>query len=143
MPTTLRRAYAQPQQGYSGDAHSAKVFGINALPILTTDLVLNNQVALFRVPAQFVVTDWIGTFPALDSGGTPVLTLSIGDAASNARFISASTLGRAGGAFPAILTSAIGFMFATDTDILLTVAAAPQTPAAGNLQIFLRGFMGP
>jgi hypothetical protein len=142
MPVNLRRAYLQPQQGYLGDAHTVKVFGAAAIPILTTDLVTGNQVALFRVPSQFVVTDWIGSVPGLDSG--VALTLSIGDAASNTRFLNASTIGRgAGGALPAILTTAIGFMFITDTDILLTATAGAGTPVAGSLQIFLRGFMGP
>jgi len=140
MPVNLRRAYLQPQQGYLGDAHTVKVFGAAAIPILTTDLVTGNQVALFRVPSQFVVTDWIGVIPNLDSGVG--LTLSIGDLASSTRFLNASTLGRGGGALPALALN-IGFMFITDTDILLTATAGSATPVAGSLQIFMRGFMGP
>jgi hypothetical protein len=154
-----RLAYKQPQAGTTGYARIRKVIGGGTA---TTPLVGGNatnaadlttvggQTALFRIPKDFVVTGWFGpAVPKLDSGVT--LTFSIGDngnalqAANTARWLSASTVGQAGGALPAILTTNLYFQYLMDTDLLFTVVAAAAGAQANTtpLLIYMEGFIAP
>jgi hypothetical protein len=152
-----RIAYRQPQAGSQGFARTRKVIGGGALiaaastsPQAANDLLLAAQTALFKIPKDFVVTGWFGpNIPKLDSGAT--LTFSIGDngnalqAANTARFLSASTVGQAGGALPAIAAGVLFFQYLADTDLLMTItaAAAGQAAAPGPVTIYLEGFLAP
>lgn len=137
-----RKAYRQPQAGSMGFARTKKVFGVPILGILAADVgTINNQVSCFMVPKDFVVTSINLTVPSLAASA---LTLSIGDAANNARFVSASNAGVAGGNITAFAAGGQYYQFPADTEILLTVAAAGVTPAAGNItNFYLEGFIGP
>lgn len=139
---TLRRAYTQPMAGAQGFARTRKVFGVPILGILAADVgTINNQVAAFIVPKDFVVTGINATVPSLAASA---LTISIGDANNNARLVSASTAGVAGGNLTALAAGGAYFQFAVDTEILLTFPAAGVTPAAGNItNFYLEGFIGP
>jgi hypothetical protein len=136
-----RQGYTQPQAGAQGFARTKKVFGGPTFNLVAADVALNAQVAALRVPKDFVVTSMNAVFGACDSGAT--LTMSVGDAANNARFAAASTTPRAGGTVTLVGTAA-GFQFTADTDILLTTAAAAAglgaTPTV-NLQ--MEGYIGP
>ena len=136
----LRRAYTQPQQGPEGFARTKKVYGFSTLGILSTDVgTINNQVALFVVPKDFVTQTITFTVPSLAASA---LTLSIGDAASPTRFVNASTSGVAGGTVSAFAAGGQYYQFPADTEILLTATAAGVTPAAGNItNFFLEGFI--
>jgi hypothetical protein len=82
--------------------------------------------------------------PILDTGGTKTLTISVGDSANNARFVSASNAGQAGGAITTLAAGAAYYTFPIDTTILLTFPAGSTTPAAGSItNFYLEGFMGP
>jgi hypothetical protein len=124
-----------------GFARTKKVFG-NIVNIVAADVVLNAQVAVLRVPANFVVTGLLGSIAKLDSGAT--LTLSLGDAAVNNRFFSASAVGQAGGAVPALAATGLLYQFPADTDVLLTATAAAVGLAAAptTAQILMEGYMG-
>jgi hypothetical protein len=134
-----RVAYSQPQAGGFGAARTKKVFG-GTFTNVAADVALNAQTAICRVPAGFILTGLLGTIGDLDSGAA--LTLSLGDAASNNRLFSASTVGQAGGAVPALAATGLLYQFPTDTDILLTATAAAAglgpTPTS---TIYLEGFM--
>jgi hypothetical protein len=131
--------------------------GLPASPVVggsatyATDLtVIGAQTALFRVPKDFVVTGWFGpAIPKLDTGAT--LTFSIGDngnalqAANNARWLSASAVGQAGGALPTMLTTSLYFQYLMDTDIQFTVVAAATGAQANTtpIIIYMEGFIAP
>lgn len=117
-----RQAYRQPQAGSQGFARTKKVFGGPQLTLVAGDVALNAQTAIMRVPKGFVLQSWSGTTGDLDTGTT--LQASIGDAGNPARFFAAAAFGQAAGAWPALLASAVGYEFADDTDILITVTAA-------------------
>jgi hypothetical protein len=136
----LRRAYTQPQQGGQGFARTKKIFGVPILGILAADVgTINNQVAAFMVPKDFVVQFINLIVPSLAASA---LTLSIGDAANNARFVSASTAGVAGGTINTFAAGGQYYQFPADTEILLTAAAAGVTPAPGNItNFYLEGWM--
>ena len=137
----LRRAYTQPMAGAQGFARTRKVFGVPILGILAADVgTINNQVAAFIVPKDFVVTGINLTIPSLAASA---LTIAIGDAGLTTRFITASTAGVAGGSITALGQGAF-YQFPADTELLLTFPAAGVTPAAGNItNFYLEGFIGP
>jgi hypothetical protein len=138
----IRRAYVQPQVGAQGFARTRKVIGTLSLPILATDLVTGNQVAAFFAPKDFVVTGINAVIPDMDTGAT--LTISIGDAANNARFVSASTAGQAGGTITTFAAGGQYFQFPADTEVLVTFPAGPVGATAGTITNFLlEGFIGP
>lgn len=137
---TIRRAYVQPQVGAQGFARTRKVIGALLIPILVPDLATGNQVAAFFAPKDFVTTGINLTIPSLAASG---LAINIGDAANNARFVSASAAGIAGGTINAFAAGGQYYQFPADTEILLTFNGA-VTPAAGNITNFLlEGFIGP
>ena len=160
-----RIAYRQPQSGTTGPARIRKVIGggqaaglglpaspiVGGSPTYAADLTtIGAQTALFRIPKDFVVTGWFGpAVPKLDSGAT--LTFSIGDngnvlqAANTARWLSASTVGQAGGALPAMLTTSLYFQYLMDTDLVLTVVAAAAGAQANTtpIVIYMDGFIAP
>ena len=134
-----RKAYQQPQAGSMGFAHTKKVFGGPTLTLIAADVALNAQVAVFRAPAGFLVQTMVATFGACDSGAT--LTMSIGDAASTARFAAASTTPRAGGTVNLVGT-AVGYVFPVDTDVLLTTtAAAAGLGATPTINLTMEGYI--
>ena len=145
-----RKAYSQPQSGSQGFARTKKVYGTPSLSILAADVgTINNQVAVFMVPKDFVVTSINAVIPALAASA---LTLSIGDAgyaplgiaANPARLVSASAAGVGGGTVNAFAAGGQYYRYPADTEILLTATAAGVTPAAGAItNFYLEGFIGP
>jgi hypothetical protein len=143
-----RIAYKQPQAGSQGFARTRKVIGgaanVGGTAQATDLLVVGAQTALFRIPKDFVVTGWFGpNIPKLDSGAA--LTFNLGDAANPTRFLSASTVGQAGGALPAFPAGALYYQYPADTDMLLTVVAAAAGAQANPnpVTIYLEGFIAP
>jgi hypothetical protein len=141
-----RRIYSQPQVGQLASARIRKVLGGTSLgatlpTLVAGDVALNAQVAVLRVPKDFVATSMNAIFGACDSGAT--LTMSVGDAANNARFAAASTTPRAGGTVT-LLAGAVGYQFPDDTDILLTTtAAAAGLGATPTVNLQMEGYIGP
>jgi hypothetical protein len=145
-----RIAYKQPQAGSQGFARTRKVIG-GAANVASAagssgvnDLTLNANVALFKIPKDFVVTGWFGpAIPKLDSGAT--LTFNLGDAVNPTRYLTASTVGQAGGALPAFPAGALYYQYPTDTDMVMNIsaAAAGQQAGAGPVTIYLEGFIAP
>jgi hypothetical protein len=122
--------------------HARKMTAIGgAIPLLTTDLTLNRTTGLFVAPAGFTVVGHAGYVTDLDTNGTPLLSIVIGDATDNDRFLTASTAGRTGGDVGALaLVTGLNFRFTADTEIVLTATAAAATAAAGTLTYFLFGY---
>lgn len=135
-----RVAYTQPQAGPQGFARTKKVFG-GTVNLLTTDLALNAQTAVCRVPAGFVLQNYTLTVTDLDSNGAPTIQLQLGDSGSAARIMAANTVGQAGGTVTMLAASGSYYQFTDDTDILLTASTAAATAAAGTATVYLEGFM--
>jgi len=136
----LRRAYRQPQAGSEGFARTKKIFG-GAYSVVLADISATNQVAVCVVPRDFVVQSISGTFPDLDTGTT--VTVSVGDALSAARLVSASTAAQTGAAVPAIVAGAVGYQFPADTEILLSFGGTFAGAQAGSGTFFMEGYIGP
>jgi hypothetical protein len=108
--------------------------------LTVADLVTANTVGAFKVPAGFTVTGIIAVATDMDS--STGLTLSVGDAASGTRYLSASTIGQAGTTTQTLASTGLLFLNTTDTEILITVTLQPSgTAAAGTVSLYLSGFM--
>lgn len=117
-----RVGYRQPQAGSQGFARTKKVFGGPAVTLTAADIVLNAQCAIMRVPKGFVLMSLTGTWGDIDSGAT--LSMAIGDAAVNNRFVVTATTMQAGGAVGALAAAGLLYEFTDDTDILTTATVA-------------------
>lgn len=135
-----RNAYGQPQVGPQGFARTMKTFG-GRVSLLTTDLAVGKTTAAFVVPKGFVVTGIIAVATDLDSNGSPTLTLSVGDAASGTRYLSASTIGQAGTSTQTLASTGLLFENTADTEIIITATAGAATAVAGTIDLYLSGFM--
>lgn len=111
------------------------------IALLTTDLTLNRTTALFRIPANFVLTGLSGRVTDLDTNGTPLIQFSLGIVGAAASVLAATTIGQTGGALPAVPFASIGTKFLTEVDLDMTVTAAAATAAAGTIVVFLSGFI--
>lgn len=135
-----RNAYGQPQTGNQGFSRTMKMLG-GAAALLTTDLALNRTTALFVVPKGFVVTGIDVTITDVDTNGAPAILITIGDAGNAARFLASSNIGQAGGNSTTLAAAGKFYEFTADTEIVLTVATAAATAAAGTITTYLTGFM--
>jgi hypothetical protein len=133
-----RTAITQPQTGLLGEARTMKAIG-GRTAILTTDNVTGNIVEAFIAPAGFTVTGIAAAASDLDAG-TNAMTISVGDAGSGTRFLSASTIGQAGTNVVALATTGVLFTFTADTKILITFTLGATVPAAGTIDLYLLGF---
>jgi hypothetical protein len=135
-----RNAYTQPQVGNQGFSRTMKCLG-GRISLLTTDLDVGSTTAAFVVPKGFVVTGIIAVASDMDTNGAPTLTLSVGDAASGTRYLSASTIGQGGTSTQTLASTGLLFENTVDTEIVITATAGAATAAAGTLDIYLIGFM--
>jgi hypothetical protein len=136
-----RNAITQPQAGPEGFYRTMKAYGCASLAIVAADLVTANTVQLFTVPRGFVPVRLFASASDMDSNGSPTLTISLGDTASAARLLSASTIGQAGTTTSTIVAAAIGVKYAADTQIQATFATGSATAVAGTLTVILEGYM--
>lgn len=133
-----RKDWGQPQSGNQGFARTMKTFG-RVVTLTVADLVTGNTVGAFTVPQGFVVTGIIAVATDMDTG-TAALTLSVGDAASGVRYLSASVIGQAGTSTTTLASTGLLFKNAAETEILITVTLQPATAAAGTVSLFLSGY---
>jgi hypothetical protein len=138
MPT--RTDFTQPQAGLLGESRTTKTFG-RRVTVLAADLVTANVIEAFIVPAGFVVTGIIAVSTDLDAG-TNAMTLSVGDAASGTRYLSASNIGQAGTTTQTLASTGLLFNNTVDTKILITITLGPTVAAAGTIDLYLIGFVG-
>lgn len=134
-----RIGYRQPQVGAQGFARTRKTIG-GIVPILTTDEVTGNVVALVRTPKGFTVESIYLALDDLDSNGTPTVAVTVGDAGSANRLIASTTIGQAGGSTTTLAATGLYYKYTVETDILLTFGTGSATAAAGNATFYLSGF---
>ena len=73
----------------------------------------------------------------LDTNGSPLLTINVGDAGSATRFFSASNVGQAGTAATATAATGIFHKYTEKTKITGTVQANAATGAAGTIRLLV------
>jgi len=94
-----------------------------------------DTVNFFDLPAGARVLHAYLESTDMDTGGSPSLTINVGDAGSANRFFAASTVGQAGTASSAIAVAGLNYKYTTKTRITATAQANAATGAAGTLYL--------
>ncbi|MET4210519.1 hypothetical protein [Bradyrhizobium sp. LA2.1] len=132
-----RKDWGQPQAGLQGEARTRKVFG-RTVTVGTADNVTGNTIGAFMVPAWFTVTGILGSATDMDSGTAMLIT--IGDAGSANRFVTSLNT-QAAVTSLSLAAAGLLYTFATDTEVLITIATQAGTPVAGTVTAYLDGFV--
>jgi len=133
---TYRKDWIQPQVGPMGFAGTSKTIG-RVVTVTAADNTTGNTIGAFKVPAGFTVTGIIAVPTDMDSGAN--MTISVGDAGSGVRYLSASTMGQAATTTTTLAATGLLFLNTVDTEILVTITV--QGTAAGTIALYLQGFM--
>jgi len=138
MGTLVSPHYREaPSFGYAG---TMKCIDSGDVAVATGDIDLNDLITVFRIPKGFTVVGAILEATDIDAHGTPTVTLALGDAGDDDRFITGATIGQAGGVGSTIAASGCFYTFTADTDVQVKVTAAAATAAAGTIRACLIGF---
>lgn len=107
------------------------------LSVAAADLTLAATHAMFPLPsgAKILGAGMLAT--DLDTNGTPLITLQLGDAGDVDRLIAASTIAQTGTATQTLAATGIGYTYTADTMINVTVSAAAATGAAGTITAYV------
>lgn len=112
------------------------VFAGETITVTAAQLTLNALLGNVRVPkgAEILAVSLDAT--DIDTNGTPLVTLAIGDAGDNDRLLTANTIGQTGAApvGPTIAKTGFGYQYTDETLVQVLVAAAPATAAAGTIK---------
>lgn len=122
-----------PARGVGGSSQEVTAYAEYALTAWAT----NDTLDMIRVPAGAIITGITLYSDDIDSNVSPTATISVGDSGSATRFISASTVGQAGG-FTNTLASGTGAMFFKYTAegvIRLTAGTGSATFQAGTVKL--------
>ncbi len=139
MPATNspQSRLAAPGHGFGGNVKVS--YGEVAFTgtITTADVatILNLPVGAVVVGATIEADD-------LDTGGSPTITLNVGDAGSANRYFAASTVAQAGTAAAATATSGLFYTVPTgNTAVRVAVAANAATSAAGSVRVAIMYYL--
>lgn len=104
---------------------------------VTTALAINDTLEFGYVPADArIVSAWLKS-DDIDSGGSPAIAISVGDAGDTSRFFTTSVVGQAGTANFTPNAKGLNATYTTKTKIYGTVTTAAATPVAGNVTLYL------
>lgn len=114
------------------------VFSIYGHFDLSAVLDTDDTIAMFKVPNKARIINMI--LSSDDVSEADDITMSVGDATTAAKFISASIIGQAGGTIDmkdATYGVRAGFAhrYDADTEILVTIAAGGTTTATGTIKL--------
>jgi hypothetical protein len=130
MATTFHSSAGAPT---TAPRDAGELITVYAELALTVAPVINDVYEMINVPAGARIISW--TLGADDIDTATGVTLSLGDGASTARYVSASTLAQTGAApVNALLKTGYGFVYTTADTIDILCAAAPTTFAAGSIR---------
>jgi hypothetical protein len=122
------------RSGKTSTSSNQLVFEGETIAVTTAQLALNTLLGSIRIPKGAEIVSIILAADAMDSNGSPTLTMSIGDAASDSRLLAANSTPRAGGVVNTPARGAVGYQYTADTLVQVKVKAAAATAVAGTLQ---------
>lgn len=136
-----RKGYSQPQVGALGEARTVKTLG-GPIALLATDMAANNNtVRMFKAPKGFVCTGVYLALTDIDTGGSPAVLATLGDAGDDDRFVASTNIGQAGGSTTTLAATGLYYEFTDDTDVVLKFPTAAAAPAAGTATAYMTGFV--
>lgn len=93
-------------------------------------------IEMVRVPAGARILDMVLTSTDIDTNGAATVTLSVGDGGSTARYISAATIGQAGGISKGIgVFGGFGYVYTAEDTIDVIIPTGPATGAIGTIKL--------
>lgn len=123
-----------------GHAGKLTVIDSKDIAVGTNNLQLNDLIRAFRVREGFCVTGVIFTTTDVDTNATPLVSLVVGDAVDDDRFVASTNIGRTGGVTNTLAATGTGYIFPADADVFIKVTAAAATAAAGVMRLQLIGY---
>lgn len=105
---------------------------------------LNDVVQMVKVPSGAIVTNVVLGADDLDTNGTPLIVLDVGDGSDTDRFIDGATSAQAGGTSAALAGTAgsFGYQYSADDTVDILVQVAPATGAVGTVRLLVEYMMG-
>lgn len=113
---------------------------IAAFSTLTVSVAptLNQFVGMVPIPARSRIVGATLSFTDMDTNASPTLAVAVGDAATPARLIAATTgPGTGAGITSALVRGGHGYLYTTDTLVGVTFTAVAATFAAGSIELTL------
>lgn len=126
MATTYESA------GVATSVMAKTLIGLNAVSRtynVASAFAINDVVKMVKVPKGAKILDIILACGELDTGSNS-LTLSVGDDTDAARFISASTVGQAGGVTRLAVAAGVNYVYTAESTINVKAAAAANALSA-------------
>lgn len=123
-----------------GVGRTIKYIDSGNVGITAANTEADSLIKVFRVRKGFCVTGAIMSATDIDTGGSPAVTLMLGDTDNDDRLIAAANIGQAGGVTNTLAATGIGYIFTADTDVYIKVGTAAATGAAGTVRAVLTGF---
>lgn len=121
--------------GVSAGGPAGNVLVAYAEVVTTAALTTADFLYFFDLPANARVLSATLEATDMDTNGTPLLTLNVGDAGSATRFFSASTVGQAGTAAVASAVAGLHYKTTAKTRIVAVPAANAATGVAGSVYL--------
>jgi hypothetical protein len=96
---------------------------------------LNDTYTMCKIPAGATILDVVLSSDDVDTNGTPTVKYDVGDSGSATRFISATTIGQAGGV--ARMDQKGGHLkaYTADDTVIVKINTAAATFAAGTIRV--------
>lgn len=135
MPATnsAQSRLAAPGHGFGGNMKVS--YGSVAF---TGSITTADSATILNLPAGAIVVGGFIEADDLDTGGSPSITLNVGDAGDADRYFAASTVAQAGTAGTALAVAGLGYTVeAANTAVTIAVAANAATSAAGSVRVGL------
>lgn len=96
---------------------------------ISAALVINDVINLFYLPPRArIKRGWIKSAD-LDTGGSPAITIDVGDAADPDRYFAASTVAQAGGVDVTMASTGVDYLTTSKVLVSALIKAAPATSA--------------
>jgi hypothetical protein len=104
------------------------------IAVTAGQLTLNALFGSIRVPKNAEIVSVGLSCTDIDTNGSPVVVLAIGDATVADRLMTGSVVGKAGGVDQAIALTGYGYQYTDETLVQVKVTTAPATAAAGTIK---------
>lgn len=107
-----------------------------SIAVTAAQLTLNALFGNIKIPKNAEIAWVMLDSTDIDTNGSPLVTLSIGDATVDDRLLAANSIGQTGAAVvgPTIAKTGFGYQYTAETLVQVKVKAAPGTAAAGTIK---------
>jgi hypothetical protein len=108
--------------------------------VVTTPIILGVTLLSVAIPKGVCIGGIDIDVSDLDSNATPLITLDVGDAVDQDRYVAASTIAQDGGLLEYRPVNTVWYRYSAASAVLVKVATAPATGAAGAIAATIYGY---